>query len=426
MRVDTDDFARPCRCGKEHHIEVKEILIEEGAVEKLEEAMSEGFLKQYISPLLICDTNTCKVTEEIMEDIYDRCQVLVLDAEDLYTDQHAVEIVENYMDEDIDMILAVGSGTIHDISRYIAFQYKIPFVSVPTAASTDRFVSAKAAMTWNGLKKALPANPPVAVFADTGIFAHAPKRLTAAGVSDLFGKYICLTDWKIAHLLTDEYICDEIIELEEKVLKTVRSCLRDIEEGDENDCEKLMYGLILSGLAVQMAENSRPADGAEHHLACLWEMDILNGPLEAVHGELVSVSTLLVLKEYKRIAEAIREGRCKVRACPEDEEELLASTFGKKGLLEELKKENDPDSLSVISASRLESHLTEIADLIDELPEEEELLQALKKAGCKYSVYDIGLTEEIVPLSLKLAPYMRNQLSLLRISKMLEIEGEQL
>ena len=63
MRVDTDDFARPCRCGKNHHIEVKEILIEEGAVEKLEEAMSDGFLKEYISPLLICDTNTCKVTD---------------------------------------------------------------------------------------------------------------------------------------------------------------------------------------------------------------------------------------------------------------------------------------------------------------------------------------------------------------------------
>ena len=52
MRVDTDDFARPCGCGKNHHIEVKEILIEEGAVEKLEEAMSDGFLKEYILSLI--------------------------------------------------------------------------------------------------------------------------------------------------------------------------------------------------------------------------------------------------------------------------------------------------------------------------------------------------------------------------------------
>ena len=72
-----------------------------------------------------------------MEDIYDRCQVLVLDAEDLHADQHAIKIVENNMEEDIDLILAVGTGTIHDISRYMAFQYKIPFISVPTAASVD-------------------------------------------------------------------------------------------------------------------------------------------------------------------------------------------------------------------------------------------------------------------------------------------------
>lgn len=107
-------------------------------MEKLEEAMSDGFLKEYISPLLICDTNTCKVTEEIMEDIYDRCQVLVLDAEGLHADQHAIEVVENNMEEDIDLILAVGTGTIHDISRYVAFQYKIPFISVPTGGKRGR------------------------------------------------------------------------------------------------------------------------------------------------------------------------------------------------------------------------------------------------------------------------------------------------
>ena len=74
-------------------------------------------------------------------------------------------------------------------------------------------------MTWNGLKKTVPAAPPIAVYADSNIFAAAPRRLNASGVSDLFGKYICLADWKIAHMLTDEYICDEIIELEEKALR---------------------------------------------------------------------------------------------------------------------------------------------------------------------------------------------------------------
>ena len=424
MRVDTDDFARPCGCGKNHHIEVKEILIEEGVVEKLEEAMSDGFLKEYISPLLICDTNTCKVTEEIMEDIYDRCQVLVLDAEGLHADQHAIEVVENNMEEDIDLILAVGTGTIHDISRYVAFQYKIPFISVPTAASVDGFVSTVAAMTWNGLKKTVPAAPPIAVYADSNIFAAAPRRLNASGVSDLFGKYICLADWKIAHMLTDEYICDEIIELEEKALRTVRSCLDDIAQGDRESCEKLMYALILSGLAMQMVGNSRPASCAEHHLSHLWEMEVINGPLDALHGEKVSIGTLIVLREYNRIARAIREGRFRVLSEREDDTELLEKTFGKKHLLEGIIEENTPDPLEEVSPARLESCLSEIADIIEELPREEELVHAMDKAGCKQSVYEIGLTEEIIPQSLKLAPYVRRRLSFLRVSRMLEIEGE--
>ncbi len=424
MRVDTDDFARPCSCGREHHVDVKEIVIEAGAVKALEEAMADGFLKEYISPLLICDTNTCRATEEIMEEIYDRSQVLVLDAEGLHADNHAAAIVENNMEEDIDLILAVGAGTIHDISRYIACQYKIPFISVPTAASVDGFVSTVAAMTWNGLKKTLPAAAPIAVFADTDIFSKAPARLTASGVSDLIGKYTCLADWRISHVLTGEYICEHVIEMEEKALRTVRSCLRSIAAGEEESCEKLMYALILSGLAMQMAGSSRPASGAEHHLSHLWEMEVINDRLDALHGEKVSVGAVLIVREYKRIARAIRRGTCRVRDEWDLEERLLEDTFGKKGLLDGIRRENEPELLLGVDASLLKSRLEDIADIIDEMPEEDEMLHMLEKAGCRKRVGDIGLSEDIIPLSLKLAPYVRRRLSLLRVKKMLEIEGE--
>ena len=222
MRVDADDFARPCSCGREHHIDVREIVIESGAIGKLEKEMSDGDLKECISPLLICDTNSYKATEELMEDIYDRCQVLILDAEGLEADERAVEIVENYMEEDIDLVLAVGAGTIHDLSRFVAHQYRIPFVSVPTAASSDGFTSTVADMTWNGVKKVFQASAPLFVFADTDIFAKAPARLTAAGVSDILGKYIALADWKIASILMDEYYCTAVADLETKAIRTVR------------------------------------------------------------------------------------------------------------------------------------------------------------------------------------------------------------
>ncbi len=83
MRVDADDFARPCSCGREHQIAAERDFDRSRSCRSSEEEMSEGMLREYISPLVICDTNIYAATEELMEDIYDRCQVLVLDAEGL-------------------------------------------------------------------------------------------------------------------------------------------------------------------------------------------------------------------------------------------------------------------------------------------------------------------------------------------------------
>lgn len=424
MRVDADDYGRPCSCGREHQIDVREIVIESGAVQELETEMSDGFLKEYISPLLICDTNTNAATEEIMEEIYDRCQVLVLDADELSADNYAIDVLENNMDEDIDLILAVGSGTIHDISRYMAYKYKVPFVSVPTAASMDGFAANVAAMTWAGLNKTIPAVAPLAIFADTDIITAAPARLNAAGVSDILAKYICLIDWKISYMLTGEYYCAQIVEIQERAIKLVKSSLRAVADLDEDGCEKLIEALILSGIAVQLVGNSRPASGAEHQLAHLWDMQVINGPLSAYHGETVSVAALCVLREYKRIARAIEDGRCSVKETYETERSLWEEYFGKNGLLDLILEENTPDPLKEISRETLEDCLQDIAEMIEELPDEETMIHMMEKAGCVYEPEELGLSDEIVPLSLQLAPYTRKRLSLLRISKMLEIREE--
>ena len=59
-------------------------------------------------------------------------------------------------------------------------------------------------------------------------------------------------------------------------------------------------------------------------------MEVINGPLDTLHGEKVSVAALLVLEEYKRIAAAITQGRCHAKPYENEDEELLKETFGKK------------------------------------------------------------------------------------------------
>ncbi|GGG86415.1 iron-containing alcohol dehydrogenase [Paenibacillus radicis (ex Gao et al. 2016)] len=50
-------------------------------------------------------------------------------------------------------VIALGSGTLHDIARYAAFIVSIPFISVPTAPSVDGFNSKGAPLILRGEKK---------------------------------------------------------------------------------------------------------------------------------------------------------------------------------------------------------------------------------------------------------------------------------
>jgi glycerol-1-phosphate dehydrogenase [NAD(P)+] len=421
MEVDLEHLRRPCTCGRAHEITVRGIWIEPGASRRLYEMLTEGELREFTSPVIVWDDNTSEAAEAAMEDVAEICQEICLSAENLHADNRSVEILEETLPEETDLILAVGSGTIHDLSRYVSAQRKIPFLSVPTAASVDGFLSTIAAMTWDGMKKSVPAQAPLYVFADTDIFARAPYRLTASGISDLLGKYICLADWRIAHAVTGEYFCEEICDMEYRAVKDVVKRLDDIRDGDADAAEKLMYALLLSGLAMQMTGNSRPASCAEHHLSHLWEMEVINGHTDALHGEKVGVGMLLAEQYYRRIQAAIEAGTCGIRHYEGLEKELLQNTFGCHGLYEAVMEENTPDPMEEVDPEKLRDALPEIAEILEDIPSGQKLRDMLEEGGCRTSLPEIGLPESIGEESLALAPYVRKRMSLLRLSRMLLI-----
>lgn len=428
MVIQTDVFNGPCSCGREHRIEVRDIVLGSHAAQQLFEALQDGCLSGYRHPLIVCDKNTKEAAGDRLKAAWQLCDEIILPADDLHADDHGVEMVHRAIEKvqctqgGPDLFLAVGSGTIHDLTRYVAYEREVPFVSVPTAASVDGFVSTVAAMTWEGMKKTLPAAAPIYVYADTEIIANAPYRLTASGVSDLMGKYIALTDWRIVHEVTGEYICERICGMEKDAVETVCRCLDGLHTGDTEAYESLMYALLLSGLAMQMIGNSRPASCAEHHVSHLWEMEIINGHIDALHGEKVSVGLMLNMVLYKKIAKAINENACRVKSYEGLEKELLRETFGEKGLYEAMMQENTPDPMLSVNPKKLESCLPKIARIIDELPTKEEVLSLLKRGRCVYNVSQIGLSDEIIPMTMRLSPYVRNRLSFNRIRKMLEYD----
>ena len=148
MVVDLSRFTKECSCGHKHAITVQNVWIENDAVAHLEE-----ILLPYNHPVIICDANTKKAAYEYMQGYFDTLEVLEVEGEDIHANDIYVEKVQNVLTQNADILVAVGAGTIHDLTRYVAYTREIQFVSVPTAASVDGFVSSVAAMTWHGMKK---------------------------------------------------------------------------------------------------------------------------------------------------------------------------------------------------------------------------------------------------------------------------------
>lgn len=417
MRVDINKFIGFCGCGKEHKIMVKDIIIESEAIKKLSMIMEkEGFKNITI----ICDENTYAAAGEEIKEIIPKGKFINLKSENLHANEIAVQKVYECLSVENDVLIALGSGTIHDITRYVAYNKDIPFISVPTAASVDGFVSTVAAMTWKGDKKTFTAVSPIYVVADTDIFKEAPYRLTASGVSDLIGKYTALVDWKISSIVIGEYICNKVCNMEIDAVNKLCECVDDLVLGKLEAYEQLMYALILSGLAMQIIGNSRPASGAEHHTSHLWEMEVINKHLDAYHGEKVSVGLILVMEEYKKIKKSIENGRCRVKKYYGLEEDMLKEVFKSREMYDSIMKENTPDPLLNVNKVILQNRLESIAEILEKLPTLDFVKDTLKRAKAVTTLEEIGLSNDVKQNSIRVSPYVRNRLTLMRISKMLE------
>lgn len=417
MRVDINKFIGFCGCGKEHKIMVKDIIIESEAIKKLSMIMEkEGFKNITI----ICDENTYAAAGEEIKEIIPKGKFINLKSENLHANEIAVQKVYECLSVENDVLIALGSGTIHDITRYVAYNKDIPFISVPTAASVDGFVSTVAAMTWRGDKKTFTAVSPIYVVADTDIFKEAPYRLTASGVSDLIGKYTALVDWKISSIVIGEYICNKVCNMEIDAVNKLCECVDDLVLGKLEAYEQLMYALILSGLAMQIIGNSRPASGAEHHMSHLWEMEVINKHLDAYHGEKVSVGLILVMEEYKKIKKSIENGRCRVKKYYGLEEDMLKEVFKSREMYDSIMKENTPDPLLNVNKVILQNRLESIAEILEKLPTLDFVKDTLKRAKAVTTLEEIGLSNDVKQNSIRVLPYVRNRLTLMRISKMLE------
>lgn len=360
---------------------LKVIELDRGVIRKVAPYLREQGYRQI---LLVADDHTYAAAGEQLMGLLEvagvktRVVLIQPDAQgDVVADEIAiVQLLLEIRPDETDALLAVGSGTIHDIVRFAAHKTGKPFVSVPTAPSVDGFTSAGAPLIVRGVKKTVPAVPPVAIFADLDILMAAPQRLVAAGFGDMLGKYTSLFDWKFSHLTAGEPYDEQAAAITERALRSCVSHAEAIGARTEEGIRALMTALIESGIAMLLFGQSHPASGAEHHLSHYWEMEYLRqGRRALLHGAKVGVACA----EIARVYHAAGEG-----------------------------------TLPGAEPAALREHREQVRAWLRDLPGEAELRGLLRQAGGPSTLAELGIGEELFARSLREAHRVRDRRTLLR------------
>lgn len=300
-----------CACGKSHKVDIQAIRVGSGVMQEL-----PGILRDLGAShiFLVADNYTYEAAGRQVEQLLDQAGLAyhkrVFQTETpLVPNEYALGSVLAAMTSQDDMLLAVGSGTLNDVTKYVSARTGMPYVIAATAPSMDGYASTVAPTILDGFKTTLPAVYPAAIVADVDILKDAPMPMLTAGFGDIIGKFTSLADWRLSHQLNGEYYCPEVAGVIEAAVETCAANAQALAQREPQAIQAVTEALILSGLAMGMVGVSRPASGAEHQMAHYWEMDALRrGEEHPLHGNAVGVGTVLAASLYEMAAEYLPQG----------------------------------------------------------------------------------------------------------------------
>ena len=221
-------------------------------------------------------------------------------------------------------LLAVGAGTVNDITKYAAYTLNKPYIAIATAASMNGYSSATASLAANGIKTSYAAVPPRAVLVDLDVIKTAPKRLTRAGLGDTVVRTTVEADCLLSHYFFGTHYPKEgfdVLRAKEPIL--LHESLRLV-QGDKEFLRCLIEALLDAGDWMCKTGSSAIASQGEHMIAHTAEMLYAPELRYVLHGELVAVAAVAL----SHLQQKCLLGAATLRSLSGDEEKFNR-IFGK-------------------------------------------------------------------------------------------------
>lgn len=285
----------------------KDLVIGQGILSKVADVFKEQFPGK--RAIVIADKTTYGVAGERVCDILrqagiDQDAPYIFDEPEMHAEWKYIERLDAHFKNTDAVPVAVGSGTINDLTKLSSYHSERRYMTVATAASMDGYVAFGASITKDGAKQTFACTSPQAVVADIDVVATAPAAMTASGYADLFAKVPAGADWIIADALGIEPIDPVAFSIVQDGLSDALADPIGAKNGDPKALTGLIEGLMLGGFAMQAyPKSSRPASGADHQFSHLLNMEnfVMKNGKAPSHGFQVSIGTLVSLSFYEQL-----------------------------------------------------------------------------------------------------------------------------
>ena len=416
-----------CGCACDHASPQQDIYVGSGLIPKVPGYIAARGLGTHC--VLVADNNTYEiagraVSHALREAGFSVIECVIVRDGVMDPDERAVGEVLLSIQPETEFLVAVGSGSITDTTRVNAARTGLPFVSVGTAPSMDGYTSIVAPLTFKGLKIHRSGPCPQIIVCDTEILKTAPLDMVCAGVGDVLGKYIAQCDWKIGRIINDEVYCDVCSEIITDAIRNLLNNLDEIRAKTDKGMKVLIEALLLAGVTIMIVGHTRAVASVEHNIAHYWEMQqMLKGNPAPSHGASVGVATLLVWPVFKRFAKAdlSRLDLDAIRArtlTREARERWMIRAYGEangRAIMEE----NPGDFLTWEEQERrirrAQARMDDIRASIDEMPEYEEILAAMKRLGALTTPEECGVDAQLLNTSMHCAKDYRTRYTLFKL-----------
>jgi glycerol-1-phosphate dehydrogenase [NAD(P)+] len=200
------------------------------------------------------------------------------------------------------LVVAVGGGRSIDAAKLAAARSATPFVAVPTTLSHDGMASPVASLVGDdGVRRSLASGMPAGVVIDLDVVGEAPDEFVRSGIGDLVSNLTAVADWRLAADAGVEPFDEFAASI---ALQSALPVLGVHWPLDPSDLQLVARGLVMSGLAMEVAGSSRPCSGAEHLISHALDQQL--GPQARAHGEQVALGVLIVAEPSGVDVERVR------------------------------------------------------------------------------------------------------------------------